>query len=129
MFNAIGDLSLLIGHSPEQSRRGPDARSEVRLAIGPFFLIGAAYRMHPWITLGAASFQSATAARPITTTAPPATPTEDETRLVFFEASPALSVNVPRDEWLPGRLSLGVGYRIDIVDFTRTQTRAPASRA
>lgn len=123
LFNAVGDLSLLMGRLQSSPAAGADARSvKSDLAVGPFFLIGAAYRIHPWITLGAAFFPVGFGGASYVYDNTAGNSTRDETKLVFFEASPAISVNVPKDEWLPGKLSLGVGYRIDIVDFTRTQT-------
>lgn len=121
-FNAVGDLSLLMGRIQGSPAAGADARSvKSDFAIGPFFLIGAAYRIHPWITLGAAFYPVGYGGASYVYDNTAGNSTRDETRLVFFEASPAISVNVPRDEWLPGRLSLGVGYRVDVVDFSRTQ--------
>jgi long-subunit fatty acid transport protein len=121
-FNAVGDLSLLMGRIQGSPAAGADARSvKSELAVGPFFLIGAAYRIHPWITLGAAFYPVGYGGASYVYDNTAGNSVRDETRLVFFEASPAISVNVPRDEWLPGWLSLGVGYRIDVVDFSRTQ--------
>jgi long-subunit fatty acid transport protein len=126
-FNAVGDLSLLMGKIQSSPAAGAGARSvKSDLAVGPFFLISAAYRVHPWITLAAAFYPVGYGGASYVYDNTAGDSTRDETRLVFFEASPALSVNVPRDEWLPGLLSFGVGYRIDVVDFSRTQRVAGA---
>ena len=37
----------------------------------------------------------------------------------FLEATPAVSLNVPKDRLLPGELSLGVGYRVNLISFQR----------
>jgi long-subunit fatty acid transport protein len=125
LFNAVGDFSLLMGHLQSSPAAGTDARSvKSDLAVGPFFLIGAAYRVHPWITLGAGFFPVGFGGATYQYGNAAGDAIKDETKLVFFEATPALSVNVPHDQWLPGLLSFGVGYRIDFVDFTRTQTAA-----
>jgi long-subunit fatty acid transport protein len=122
-FNATGDFSLLLGKLQTSPAAGPDARSDwSNLAVGPFFLLGAAFRVHDWITLGAGFFPVGYGGATYQYNDAMGRATEDKTRLVFFEITPAVSVNVPKDLWLPGKLSLGVGYRIDIVDFTRTQT-------
>jgi long-subunit fatty acid transport protein len=123
LFNAVGDLSVLIGRLQSSPAASADARSiESNTAVGPFFLLGAAFRLHPWVTLGAGFFPVGYGGAKYHYDNVAGAATDDETRLVFFEATPALSVNVPKDRWLPGLLSLGVGYRVDIVDFTRTQT-------
>jgi long-subunit fatty acid transport protein len=121
-FAALADFSLLLGHVQGSPDPSPEARGLTSaLTVAPFFLAGAAYRMHPWISLGVAIFPVASGAGEYTYDNLAGNATHDETRLVFFEGTPVLSIDVPEDAWLPGKLSFGVGYRIDAVDFTRSK--------
>jgi long-subunit fatty acid transport protein len=121
-FSLIGNFSLLLGHVEGSPDPSPDARSITsQLTVAPFPLLGAAYRVHEWITVGLAVFPVASGAGAYEYDNVAGNPTEDELRLVFIEGTPLVSVNVPKDLWLPGLLSLGVGYRIDMVDFSRTK--------
>ncbi len=113
----LGDVSLILGKvqgTPEQAA----GNLESNLAIAPFFLLGAAYRAHEWLTVGVAVFPVASggaeyeyelAGNPFT----------DSTEIVFFEATPLVSLNVPEDRWLPGALSFGAGYRASYLTFAR----------
>jgi long-subunit fatty acid transport protein len=43
------------------------------------------------------------------------------TTIVFYEVTPLISLNVPRDSIVPGELSFGIGYRLNLVTFARQQ--------
>jgi long-subunit fatty acid transport protein len=84
----------------------------------PFFLVGGGYRLKPWLTLGLAGFPVASGGAEYEYELAGNT-VIDSTEIVFFEITPLLSLNVPEDALLPGRLSLGAGYRTSIVTFDR----------
>jgi long-chain fatty acid transport protein len=120
----VGDFSLLLGHlraSPD-TVSNDDARSiESELTVAPFFMLGAAYRLHQWVTVGLALYPVASGGARYLYDSVSGSPVEDETEIVFVELSPAVSVNVPQDLLLPGELSLGIGYRYDLLQFGRTK--------
>ena len=116
----LGDLSLILGKvraTPEISADGED-NLESNVVTAPFFLLGGAYRLKPWLTLGLAGFPVASGGAEYEYTVR-GSPTIDSTEIVFFEVTPMLSLNVPKDAILPGRLALGAGYRASIVTFQR----------
>ena len=129
----IGNFSFLTGHitsspgfpdGPDQSGLAPPLTSE--RIIAPLFLLGAGYRINEWATVGLGIYPVASAAAeyrsswlaPSATGAAVETPTIDKTRLVFLEASPAVSFD------LPSNLTLGVGYRATYVMLERQQGNA-----
>jgi long-chain fatty acid transport protein len=117
----LGDFSLILGRvqgSPFSSQSAHNIESN--LVVAPFFLLGGAYRVHEWLTLGLAGFPVASGGAEYeydigTLHA------HDSTEIVFFEATPFASLNVPKDRWLPGKLAFGAGYRASMVMFTRKQ--------
>ncbi len=115
----IGDFSLILGKVRASPTPTTNLKSDTVLA--PFFLLGGAYRVHEWLTVGFAGFPVASGGAeyryPISTRDP--TEWVDKTQIVFFEATPMLSLNVPKDEWLPGKLAFGAGYRFSYVSFDR----------
>jgi long-subunit fatty acid transport protein len=116
-FGFIGDFSLILG----KVKSTPDASAgniESKTVLAPFFLLGGAYRAHRWLTLGLAGFPVASGGAEYRY-AINGTPTIDKTEIVFFEATPMLSLNVPKDRWLPGMLAFGAGYRMSYVTFDR----------
>lgn len=128
-LEVLGSFSLLLGHlqtSPAAHDEARNVRSD--LVVAPFPLIAAGYRLHDWVTVGLGAFPVASGAASYTY---PAAVGDDEVedglRAVFFEITPGVTLTVPK-EILPGRLSLGVGYRITAVTFDRTQG-TPSSRA
>lgn len=113
----LGDFSLLLGGihaSPGGLNNGKNIDSD--LTVAPFFLVGGAYRLHEYLTIGAGVYPVASAGG---TFHYPSTPNgttkdfEDRTDLFFLEASPAIAVNP-----LPN-LRFGLGYRITYVHLTR----------
>lgn len=116
----IGDLSLILGKvraTPDVNADGED-NLESNLVKAPFFLLGGAYRVRPWLTLGVAGFPVASGGAEYEYTVR-GNPVIDSTEIVFFEVTPMLSLNVPEDALLPGRLSIGAGYRASVVTFDR----------
>jgi long-subunit fatty acid transport protein len=114
----IGDFSLILG----KVKATPDAdfsgNIESERVLAPFFLLGAGYRLHEWVSLGLAGFPVASGGAEYKYRAG-ATEWIDSTEIVFFETTPMVSLNVPADEWLPGKLAIGAGYRFSYVTFER----------
>jgi long-subunit fatty acid transport protein len=116
-FNFIGDFSLILG----KVRATPDTTAgnlESNTVKAPFFLLGAGYRLNDWLTLGVAGFPVASGGAEYHY-APRGTAIIDKTEIVFFETTPMLSLNVPKDRILPGTLAFGAGYRFSYVTFDR----------
>jgi long-chain fatty acid transport protein len=116
---ALGDFSLVLG----KVKATPSTSSgniESNTVVAPFFLLGGAYRVHEWLSVGLAVFPVASGGAEYEYDIG-STPSIDSTEIVFFEATPMLSLNVPRDRWLPGTLALGAGYRASMVQFDRRQ--------
>lgn len=115
----IADFSLILG----KVQASPTASDnlESRTVVAPFFLLGAAYRVRPWLTLGLAGFPVASGGAEYRYPVGRTTPVSwiDKTDIVFFEVTPMLSLNLPRDRFVPGKLAFGAGYRFDYVTFTR----------
>jgi long-chain fatty acid transport protein len=119
----LGDASVLLAHvtgSPEATASASGIESQ--LIIAPLFLAAAAYRVAPWLTLGLGVFPSASGGAEYQYAIPDSeTYQMNATTLVFYEVTPLLSLNVPRDLLLPGQLSFGVGYRATLTTFERQQ--------
>lgn len=115
----IGDFSLILGRVKATPDRDPSAASlESNTVVAPFFLLGGAYRPHAWLSAGLAAFPVASGGAEYRYKLGAAS-TIDSTEVVFFEATPMLSLNVPRDKWIPGTLAFGAGYRASMVMFDR----------
>lgn len=115
----IADFSLLLG--TVQASPTPTDNLESETVVAPFFLLGAAYRLQDWLTLGLAGFPVASGGAEYRYSVGRVNPVTwvDRTNIVFFEVTPMLSLNVPRDRWLPGKLAFGAGYRVNYVTFAR----------
>ncbi len=119
----LGDVSLLLAHvtgSPASPASASGIQSQ--LVLAPFFMAAAAYRVKPWLSAGLAVFPVASGGADYEY----AVPTSDvyqlnSTSIVFYEVTPLVSLNIPRDAVLPGALSFGVGYRASFVTFARQQ--------
>ena len=118
-FAALGDFSLILGKVKATPSTG-SGNIESNTVVAPFFLLGAGYRVHEWLTLGVGAFPVASGGAEYEYDIG-STPSIDTTEIVFFEATPLLSLNVPRDAWLPGKLAFGAGYRMSLVMFDRQQ--------
>jgi long-subunit fatty acid transport protein len=115
----LGDFSLILG----KVRATPDKSAgnlESDTVVAPFFLLGGAYRAHEWLTVGLAAFPVASGGAEYHYDLG-TSPVLDRTEIVFFEATPLLSLNVPKDRWLPGELAFGAGYRASMIMFDRQQ--------
>jgi len=122
----IGDFSLVLGKiraTPEISA-DDDPNRESEQVVAPFFLVGGAYRLKPWLTLGLAGFPVASGAAEYRIDVGQSS-TIDATQIVFFEVTPLLSLNVPEDALLPGKLAVGVGYRSTVATFERKKGAPP----
>lgn len=121
-LEVLGSMTLLLGHlttSPGDYPAGTDVRSD--LVVAPFPMLAAGYRVHEWITFGVAAFPVASGAASYTYPTSTTGDFEDSLRAVYLEVSPGVSLNVPEDV-VPGRLSIGVGYRATAVMFNRDKT-------
>jgi long-chain fatty acid transport protein len=125
-YGFIADFSLILG----KVRATPDQLAgnlESNTVKAPFFLLGAGYRLKDWLTLGLAGFPVASGGAEyhydIGSTA-----VLDKTEIVFFETTPMLSLNVPKDRILPGKLAFGAGYRFSYVTFDREKGDAKDPR-
>jgi hypothetical protein len=113
-LSLIGDFSLLLARlkaSPNIAAR--DVQSE--RTVAPMFLLGAGQRLTDWLVVGLGVYPIASAGGTYKYPLVGAN-LEDETRLVFIETSPALSVNL-----LDDHLRIGVGYRLTYVNLERFQ--------
>jgi long-subunit fatty acid transport protein len=119
----LGDFTLLLAHitgSPAPSASASGIQSQ--LTVAPLFLAAAAYRVDSWLSLGLGVFPSASGGAEYEYAVPDSeTYQTNATSLVFYELTPLLSLNVPRDTLLPGELSFGVGYRATLATFERRQ--------
>jgi long-subunit fatty acid transport protein len=113
----MGDLSLILGKvqaTPEPSVVSEDSNT----VVAPFFLVGAAYRVHEWVTLGVAVFPVASGGAEFEYEIA-GNEFIDSTNIVFAEATPVVSLSIPEDSLLPGQLAIGAGYRASVLFFTR----------
>jgi long-chain fatty acid transport protein len=114
----IADFSMILG----KVKATPDAdfsgNIESDTVVAPFFLVGGGYRIHEWLSLGLAGFPVASGGAEYRYQAG-SSEWIDSTEIVFFETTPMLSLNVPEDRWLPGKLAFGAGYRVSYVTFER----------
>jgi long-subunit fatty acid transport protein len=113
----LGDLSLVLGTVQSTPERGIDS-IESEPVLAPFFLVGAGYRAHEWLSLGLGFFPVASGGAEYRYELAN-NPFVDRTRLLFLEVTPAASLNVPRDAWIPGELAIGAGYRVSTLSFQR----------
>lgn len=120
-LGAILDFSLILGQvraTPANNADNDENNLESNLVKAPFFLVGGAYRAHDWLTLGLAGFPVASGGAEYEYDVQN-THYIDSTEIVFFEVTPMLSLNIPKDRLLPGRLAIGAGYRVNMVTFQR----------
>jgi long-subunit fatty acid transport protein len=116
-LSLLGDLSLILGKV--QSSPDPAITSlESEPVLAPFFMAAAAIRPHEWFTLGLGFFPVASGGAEYRYELS-GNPFVDSTRILFLEATPAASLNVPKDRWVPGELSVGAGYRMSYLTFER----------
>jgi long-subunit fatty acid transport protein len=116
-FALLGDLSLILG----SVRASPDDDAlsiESDPALAPFFLLAAGFRAHEWLSVGLGFFPVASGGAEYEYELQ-GNPTVDRTRILFLELTPAASLNVPKNAWIPGELSVGAGYRVNILSFQR----------
>lgn len=113
----LGDLSLVLGRVRGSPERGVDS-VESNQVVAPFFLAGAGLRVHEWVSVGLGFFPVASGGAEYEYELA-GNPFIDSTEVLFLEATPAVSLNVPKNRLLPGELSLGVGYRVNVLNFDR----------
>ena len=119
----LGDVSLILAHLSGSPAAPASARSiQSSLTVAPMFMAAAAYLVKPWLTAGLALFPVASGGADYQYVVPGAQEYQvNETSIVFFELTPVISLNVPKDSIVPGELAFGVGYRMSLLDFTRLQ--------
>src|SRR5262245_24240725 len=106
----LGDLSLILGSVQSSPERGITS-IESEPVLAPFFMLAAGFRAHEWVTIGLGFFPVASGGAEYRYELA-GNPFVDRTRILFLETTPAVSLNVPKDVWIPGELSLGAGYRV-----------------
>ena len=110
----LGDLSFITGKL-KASPGAPNQDIWSERTNAPFFLVGGAYRVHPWFTVGLAVFPVAAASGTYRYELPgDSSPTFDKTRLTFIEIAPGVAMNIPAIG-----LSIGASYRITVVRHER----------
>jgi long-subunit fatty acid transport protein len=120
----LADVSMILVHatgSPAVSASASGIQSN--LSIVPMFMAAAGYRVSRWLSAGLAVYPVASGGAEYEYPAPGA-PQQyqiNETSIVFYELTPLVSLNVPQGAILPGELSVGVGYRMSLLDFERVQ--------
>jgi long-subunit fatty acid transport protein len=109
------DFSLLLAKVHASPSILPGAQDiDSKQTVAPLFLLGGAYRLKKWVTVGLGIFPIASAGATYRYQSGTST-IENRTRLVFLEATPGVAFN------LPGRVRLGAGYRITYVSLERYQ--------
>jgi len=117
----LADISFLTGTLTSTGGFGNDTvgdglgeDNESERIVAPLFMVAGAYHVVDGLRLGLAVYPVASGAAEYRTVYRD-TDAIDKTRLVFFEASPALSYD------LPGDVSLGLGYRLTYATLERQQ--------
>ncbi|MBN1944344.1 MAG: outer membrane protein transport protein [Bradymonadales bacterium] len=114
-ISILGDFSPVMGGI--QASPTSDINDTTELSFAPFFLVGASFRVLPWLTLGVGAYPVASSGGMYIYEAQ-AGEIEDETKLAFIEMTPVVAVN------LPGNVNLGLAYRATLLQFTRRQQAA-----
>ena len=120
----LGNLSMLLVNvtgSPAAPASASGIQSD--LVIAPLFMVAGAYRAASWLSAGIAVFPVASGGAEYEYPVPNGGSQYqyNATSIVFYEATPLISLNVPKDAVIPGELSVGVGYRASFVSFERQQ--------
>lgn len=117
-LSITADFSLLTGFITASPNDNIEARSiESERTMAPFFLLGVSGRITEWLTAGFAVYPVASAGAEFQYDNGFGATTTDRTRLVFLEVSPGLAFQVPSYP----KLSIGLGYRLTIVQLERFQ--------
>jgi long-subunit fatty acid transport protein len=116
-FNVLADVSLLVGKVQATPERGVTSH-ESETTLAPFFLLAGGARVSEWLTLGLGLFPVASGGAEYKYQLA-GNPFVDSTSIVFAELTPFASAELPRMRALPGRLSIGVGYRMSALFFSR----------
>lgn len=115
----LGDFSLILAEirsTPDQNHaNGIDSNT----IVAPFPFFAAGYRLHEWISVGVAAYPVASGAAEYEYTDILDDPVADSTSVLFIEGSALASLNVPEDALVPGKLSLGAGWRVTRVSLDR----------
>ncbi len=109
--SVIANISPVFG-SLKAAPVGDTIESETTFA--PFFLVGGAYRVADWATIGLAVYPVASAGGEFKYEIG-GMPNINRTTLMFIEASPGVAFNLPYD------ITLGVGYRVTYASLERFQ--------
>ena len=117
-LSIVADFSLLTGFITASPNQNVEARSiESDRTIAPFFLLGVSGRITDWLTAGFAVYPVASAGAEFQYDNGFGGTTTDRTRLVFIELSPGLAFQIPSYP----KLSIGIGYRLTLVQLERFQ--------
>jgi len=123
-FALLGNFSLVLANvtgSPAASASASGIQSD--LVVAPLFMVAAACRVASWLSAGVAVFPVASGGAEYQYPIPNggAEYQYNATSIVFYEATPLISLNVPKDAVIPGEISAGVGFRASFVSFERQQ--------
>jgi long-subunit fatty acid transport protein len=122
-LSVLGDVSMLLAYetgSPAAPASASGIQSE--LIVAPFFMLAGAYRVAPWLSVGLATMPVASGGAEYEYPVPGAIEYEyNAARLVMYELTPLISLNIPKDAVVPGELSVGAGYRMSLATFERQQ--------
>jgi long-subunit fatty acid transport protein len=118
-WSVLANVSPVFGNiraTPNSPDTYPTAKDiESGYTLAPFFLVGGAYRLHERVTLGMGVYPVASAGAEFSYKNPFGEKFEDRTKLVFIEAAPGISVQLPQN------ISVGLTYRMTYVDLDRVQ--------
>src|SRR5688572_2234686 len=97
----MGDFSLILGKVKSSPQPPPtEASLESKTVVAPFFLAGAAYRISDLFSVGLAAFPVASGGAEYEYELVAGIDWTDSTEIVFLEATPLFSLNVPEDALL-----------------------------
>lgn len=113
-LSLLANFSLLLART-KASPNILTQNAESDLTVAPLFLLGAGYRLNDLVTVGLGIYPVASAGATYTNETTNGMKAENTTRLLFIEASPGVSFN------LPYNVRLGLGYRITYVSLERFQ--------
>ncbi len=117
----LGDFSLVLAKlrtSPDNSAKTIESNT----IVAPFPMLAAGYRLHEWVSVGVAGFPIASGAAEYDYQNIRGREIKDETQVLFVEGTVLASINVPEDELIPGKLSIGGGWRVTHVTLNRDKT-------
>ncbi len=117
----LGNFSLILAEIRSTPNQQQAESIDSNTVVAPFPFLTAAYRMQEWFTLGVGAYPVASGAAEYEYDNILGNPTIDKTQVLFIEGTVLGSLNVPEDKLLPGKLSIGAGWRMTRVSLDREQ--------